>query len=139
MTVNPYLNFDGNTEEAFHFYAEVFGTEFSALERFGDSEAREQISPSEYGKIMHIALPLGNGATLMATDTLKSFGQTLEAGNNFYISLSPESESKTDTLFQALSDGGEVLVPMHKAFWGSYFGVCKDKYGVQWMMKMDLK
>ncbi len=130
---NPYLNFNGNTEEAFNFYKSVFGGEFLALMRFSDNDACGPIAENDKNKIMHIALPLGDGTVLMATDALESMGQKVVFGNNIYIALSPDSKEETDRLFNGLSEGGKIEMPMQDMFWGDYFGTCADKFGVQWM------
>ena len=136
--MNPYLNFAGNTEEAFNFYKSVFGGEFTALMRFGDMPgcegAETQIGEADRDKIMHIALPIGNGNMLMATDSLESLGQKLNQGNNYYITLSPDTREEADRLFNGLSAGGRVEMPMADMFWGDYFGCFADKFGVQWMI-----
>ena len=142
-TINPYLNFKGNTEEAFNFYKSVFGGEFAALQRFGNMPGCDempegkQISEADKEKIMHIALPIGNGNVLMATDALESMGQTLIEGNNFSLSVSAESREDADTLFHGLSEGGKVEMPLADAFWGSYFGMTQDKFGIRWMVSYD--
>jgi PhnB protein len=136
-TINPYLNFLGNTEEAFNFYKSVFGGEFLALQRFKDTPEAGNISASDGEKIMHVALPIGKGNILMATDALESMGQKLEVGNNFYISISAESEEEATKLYNALSVGGKIEMPLDKAFWGAYFGMFQDKFGVQWMVNYD--
>src|SRR5688572_7710448 len=106
--INPYLNFNGNTEEAFNFYKKVFGGEFMALMRFKDNPQCDQMSERDKDRIMHIALPIGNGNALMATDALESLGQKVTAGNNFYIALSPESKEEAERLFNGLSAGGKI-------------------------------
>ena len=136
-TVNSYLNFNGNTEEAFNFYKSVFGGEFITVQRFKDTPEAGRIPASEQEKIMHIALPIGKGNTLMATDALESMGHPLTVGNNFYLSISAESEKEADKFFKALSAGGKVTVPLAKAFWGAYFGMFTDKFGIQWMVNYD--
>ncbi|HEX5172349.1 MAG TPA: VOC family protein [Cyclobacteriaceae bacterium] len=133
-TFNPYLNFKGNSEEAFNFYKSVFGGEFAAVMRFKDTPEAERVPAHEREKIMHIALPIGKGNVLMATDALESMGHTIQQGNNFHISIDADSEAEADNLFSALSVGGKVAVPMNKMFWGSYFGMFTDKFGVQWMV-----
>lgn len=134
ITVNPYLNFNGNTEEAFNFYREVFGGEFITLQRFKDTPEADKLSEQEQEKIMHIALPLGKGNILMATDALESMNQKLQQGNNFYICISAETEAEADDVFNSLSQGGKVEMDLQKTFWGAYFGMLKDKFGVQWMV-----
>jgi PhnB protein len=141
-TINPYLNFNGNTEEAFNFYKSVFGGEFAAVMRFGDVSQREgcegmKVAENELEKIMHIALPIGKGDVLMATDALESMGQKLTTGNNFSISLSTDSKEEAETLFNGLSQGGKVEMPLGDTFWGAYFGMLKDKFGVSWMVNYD--
>jgi PhnB protein len=135
--VNPYLNFNGNTEEAFNFYKSVFGGEFQALMRFGDNPGCAEIAEADKSKIMHIALPIGNGTILMATDALESMGQKLSVGNNFYICLSPASKEEADRLFNGLSADGKVEMPLQDMFWGDYFGSLADRFGVQWMVSYN--
>lgn len=136
--IHPYLNFAGNTEEAFNFYKSVFGGEFSALIRFKDMPMEEMpVAESEMNKIMHISLPLANNTILMGTDTLESLGQKLNVGNNTYMLLSMESKEEGDRYFEKLSPGGEVEMPMADVPWGSYFGSLKDKFGVLWMIDYE--
>ena len=136
-TINPYLNFDGNTEEAFNFYKSVFGGEFMALMRWKDAPEADKLPAGDREKVMHVSLPIWKGNVLMATDACKSMGRTLTVCNNFYISISPESEEEADRLFNGLSAGGQVTMPLHKAFWGAYFGMFTDKFGIQWMVNYD--
>ena len=138
---NPYLNFAGNTEEAFNFYKSVFGGEFAGVMRFGDGPGCDEmpIAEADKNKIMHIALPIGNGTMLMATDSLESLGQKLNQGNHFYICISPDSKEDADRLFNGLSEGGKVEMPLNDTFWGAYFGCFADKFGVQWMINYELK
>ena len=136
-TLNPYLNFQGNTEEAFNFYKSVFGGEFLILQRFKDTPEAGDIPENEQDKIMHVALSIGKGNTLMATDTLDSMGQTLVVGTNISLSISAESEEEADKLFKGLSVGGVIIMPLAKAFWGAYFGMLTDKFGIQWMVDYD--
>src|SRR6058998_192815 len=136
-TINTYLNFNGNTEEAFNFYKSVFGGEFITLQRFKDTPESERVPAGEKEKIMHVSLPIGKGNILMATDALESMGHSLKAGNNFSLSISTESEQEADKIFKGLSEGGKVDMPLGKVFWGSYFGLFTDKFGVQWMVSYD--
>jgi PhnB protein len=139
-TLNPYLNFAGNTEEAFNFYKSVFGGEFLAVQRFKDVPPEAgKIPDNEKDKIMHIALPVGKGNILMATDALESMGQKLTVGNNFHITIQPDSKEEADRLFNGLSAGGKVEMPLQDMFWGAYFGSFRDKFGVQWMINYDHK
>lgn len=133
-TANVYLNFNGNTEEAFNFYKSVFGGEFTSLQRFKDTPEADKLPETDRDKIMHVALPLGNGSILMATDGLESMGQKLTFGNNYHISLQAESKAEADEIFNRLSAGGEIAIPLAKMFWGDYFGMTIDKFGVQWMV-----
>ena len=135
--VNPYLNFKGNTEEAFNFYKSVFGGEFSMIQRFKDTPEAGQTAPADQNKLMHIALPIGNGNVLMGTDAIGPHGDNLKFGNNFHLSIHADSEDEVRKLFKALSTGGIVTVALEKMFWGSYFGMCTDKFGVQWMVGFD--
>ena len=136
-TINPYLNFNGNTEEAFNFYKSVFGGEFSMIQRFKDTPEAERTPAGDQNKIMHIALPVGKGMMLMATDALESHGHVVKQGTNFHLSVSTESEEETRKIFNALSAGGKVTVALEKMFWGAYFGMCTDKFGIQWMVNYD--
>lgn len=139
--INPYLNFLGNTEEAFNFYKSVFGGEFSALMRFKDVPAEmcegAKIAEHEREKIMHIALPISDGNVLMATDGLESMSENFEVGNNISLSINVDSKEETDRLYAKLSEGGSYQMPPADAFWGAYFGMCVDKFGVRWMFSCD--
>ncbi len=135
IAMNPYLNFNGNTEEAFNFYKSVFGGDFAVVMRFGDNPQCDQMTEDDKKRIMHIALPI-DGGMLMATDALESMGQKLNVGNNFYISLSPSTREDADRIFNGLSDGGKVEMPMSDMFWG-YFGSFTDRFGVQWMLNVN--
>ena len=132
--LNPYLNFAGNTEEAFNFYKSVFGGDFKFVQRFKDTPEGGKVPANEKDKIMHVALPVGKGNTLMATDALESMGQKLKPGNNFYLSLEAESKEEADKLFKGLSADGKISQPLADAFWGAYFGMLTDKFGIQWMV-----
>jgi PhnB protein len=99
-----------------------------------DTPDADRVPAAEREKIMHIALPIGKGVTLMASDTLDSMGQKLSVGNNFYLSISVDSRQEADRVFNGLSKGGKIEMPMQKMFWGDYFGMFKDKFGVQWMV-----
>ena len=137
-SINPYLNFNGNAEEAFNFYKSVFGGEFHMVMRMKDAPAEHRMHSKgeELEKIMHIALPIGNGNILMASDVPESF-QKIIFGTNFSISISAESDKETDRIFNGLSAGGKVTMPLSNTFWGSYFGMCTDKFGIHWMVSHD--
>lgn len=134
ITINPYLNFKGNTEEAFNFYKSVFGGEFSVVVRFKDMEPENKYPE----KIMHIALPVGSGNVIMGTDAVGKMGDDLVAGNNFFISINAQTKDETDNAFNALAVGGTVHVPVYKSEWGTYFGMLTDKFGIQWMVDCPL-
>src|SRR3954447_4796864 len=134
---NPYLNFPGTTEEAFNFYKSVLGGEFLVLQRFSDAPDSDKMPPDIREKIMHIGLPLGDGNVLMATDAIESMGYPLTVGNNFCISISPESKEEAERLFNGLSAGGKVEMPLQDMFWGAYYGSFTDKFGVKWMVNYD--
>lgn len=140
--MNPYLNFNGNTEEAFNFYKSVFGGEFAFVQRFKDVKDQpgcSNVPEQDMNKIMHIALPIGKTGMLMATDVLTSMGQPEVSGNNISIALSPDSKAEADKIFGGLSAGGQVIMPMGDMFWGAYFGMFIDKFGIQWMLNFDPK
>ena len=133
--LNPYLNFPGTTEEAFNFYKSVFGGDFAGgIFRFKDTPEADKLTLAEKEKIMHISLPIGKGNILMATDALESMGHKVTSGNNFHLSIGSESKEEADRIFYGLSAGGQVTMPMADMFWGDYFGMLTDKFGIQWMI-----
>jgi PhnB protein len=135
--INPHYNFNGNAEEAFNFYKSVFGGEFAMVMRFKDLASDDfVVSEKEANKIMHIALPIG-GNILMGNDVPESLGTTNERENRSKISIGVESKEEADKLFNGLSAGGEVEMPMADSPWGSYFGMFRDKYGIEWMIDFD--
>jgi len=136
--INPYLNFNGKTEEAFNFYKSVFGGEFTSIQRIKETPEAKNFPAQEQNCIMHVALPIGKNTILMASDILESMGHKLTPGNNFSISVTAESEKEADKIFNGLSAGGKVTLPLEKTFWGSYFGMLTDKFGIQWMVSYDL-
>lgn len=138
-TINPYLNFNGKTEEAFKFYKSVFGGEFQTMQRMSETPFADKLPANERNLIMHVALPIGKTAVLMGSDIVESMGHKLNPGNNYSIAVSPDSEQETEKLFKALSAGGKVTMPLEKTFWGAYFGMCEDKFGIQWMVNYDFK
>ena len=139
-TINPYIHFNGNAEEAFTFYKSVFGGEFTTVARFKDlSNAEHPISEKEAEKIMHIALPIGKTSVLMASDTPEFMGKHNENETRSKISISAESKEEADKLFNGLSKGGKIEMPIGDSPWGSYFGMFRDKYGIEWMVDFDPK
>ncbi|GAA4795065.1 VOC family protein [Olivibacter ginsenosidimutans] len=133
MKLNPYLNFDGNAEEAFKFYQSVFGGELY-IQKMGETPGFENLPEEEKDLTMHVSIPIGDGQFLMASDCLKSAGHQLNIGNNNYISITPDSREEADRLFNELSAGGKIEMPMEDMFWGDYFGSFEDKFGVRWMI-----
>ncbi len=138
-TINPHINFNGNAEGAFTFYKSVFGGEFARVARFKDLASPEfPVAPNEADKIMHIALPIG-GNVLMGNDVPEFMGRTNENENRSKISINCESKEEADRLFNGLSVGGAVEFPMGDSPWGSYFGMFRDKYGIEWMVDYSSK
>ena len=133
-TLNLYLNFNGNTEAVFNFYKSVFGGEFASLQRFRDIPGGGKTAEADLDKIMHISLPVGNGSVLMGSDVVESMQDRARAGSNFYISIDADSKAEADRLFSGLSSGGVVEMPIQDAFWGSYFGMLEDRFGIHWMV-----
>ncbi|AQX05496.1 VOC family protein [Elizabethkingia meningoseptica] len=132
--LNPYLNFDGKAEEAFNFYKSVFGGEFlGEVHKMGNAPGTENLSEEAKNRVMHIALPVG-GDLLMASDIVPEFGQSLQLGNNNYVSIFPDSREEADRLFKGLSEGGTIEMPLEDQFWGDYFGCFTDKFDVKWMI-----
>lgn len=140
-SINPYLTFNGTCEEAFNFYKSVFGGKFPYLGRFKDMPAPDgkPIPASEGEKIMHVSLPISKESILMGSDSSEAFGHATIMGNNFSISISAFSQKEADRIYRGLSAGGKATMPMSKTFWGSYFGMLTDKFGIQWMLSYDEK
>lgn len=141
--VTTYLNFPGTTEKAFTFYKSVFKTEFSGngIQRFGDlpQEQGQAPVPEDIKKmVLHAELPILGGHVLMATDAPKEMGFTLEQGNNMHICLEPDSREETQRLFDALSEGGKIIMPLEDMFFGAFFGSCTDQFGINWMFNFKM-
>ena len=135
--INPHINFNGNAEEAFNFYKSEFGGEFARIMRFKDLASAEfPVAENEENKIMHIALPIGKNV-LMANDVPEILGRTNENENRSKIVISAESKEEADKLFNGLSAGGQIEMPISDSPWGSYFGMFRDKYGIEWMVDFD--
>ncbi len=138
--INPHINFNGNAEEAFMFYRSVFGGEFAKIIRYKDIPSPEfTIAERDANKIMHIALPVGSSNVLMANDVPEFMGEVNERENRSKISVSAESKEEADKLFNGLSVGGTIEMPIEDSFWGSYFGMFRDKFGIEWMVEFDPK
>jgi len=133
--INPHINFNGNAEEAFTFYKSVFGGEFTKVIRFKDLAGPEfPVAEKEENKIMHIVLPIGK-SMLMANDVPEIMGRTNENENRSKIVITAESKEEADKLFNGLSEGGNIEMPIADSPWGSYFGMFRDKYGIEWMVE----
>src|SRR5882762_465272 len=136
--INPHINFNGNAEEAFTFYKSVFGGEFAKIIRFKDLASPEFVIPAnEANKIMHIALPIGKHNVLIANDVPEFMGRVNESENRSKISVSAESREEADKIFNGLSAGGDIEGPIGDSPWGSYAGMFRDKYGIEWIVEFD--
>ena len=137
MNLSIYLNFGGDCRDAFEFYRSVFGGEFAIMQSFRDGPGDMGGMPEEeLDNVMHVSYPIGD-SVLMGSDVPSTFGAPHAPGNNFSVSLSPESREEADSLFAKLSDGGSVGMPMADMFWGSYFGACTDKFGINWQVNCE--
>lgn len=139
-TINTYLTFDGNCKKAFDFYKSVFGGDFLNVSTFDEMPPQEGMPPikeEEKNKIMHISLPISEETTLMGSDTGGEWANNFKQGNNFSISVSTDSMEEAERIFKAMSENGQVTMPMEKTFWDSYFGMLTDQFGVNWMVSFD--
>ena len=134
-TTNTYLTFNGNCEPAFDFYKSVFGGEFTYKGKFNEMPPQEGQTMSEEDghRIMHVSLPIGS-SILMGSDTGGEWAASFVQGNNFSVSVTADSKAEADKLFEGLSAGGHITVPISQTFWGDYFGMCADQFGIQWMV-----
>jgi PhnB protein len=137
-SVNAYVNYDGNCGQAFDFYKSVFGGDFQAKMKFADMPGTEAMSARERDLVMHVALPIGKSAVLMGSDWPSHLGPMVR-GNSFSVAIAAESQAEADKLFQGLSAGGQVTMPMSDAPWGAYFGMFTDKFGIQWLVNFEKK
>lgn len=139
-TVNIYLTFDGNCEEAFKFYQSVLGGELQ-FNRFSEMPDNPEypMKDEDKNKIMHVSLPISEETALMGSDIMENYGPPFVQGNNFSISVHPETKAAADRIFRGLSAGGNATMPLADAFWGSYFGMLTDKFGINWMVNVDLQ
>lgn len=137
--VNVYLTFNGTCMEAFNFYKSVFGGEFPYVGKFKDmpADAGKPVSEADADKIMHVSLPISNETMLMGSDVGGEWSPNFSVGNNFSISIGAGSKAEADKLFNGLSAGGQVTMPMNKTFWGDYFGMFTDKFGINWMVSFN--
>ncbi|WP_300675101.1 VOC family protein [Soonwooa sp.] len=138
-TTNIYLTFEGNCKEAFDFYKSAFGGDFPHVGKFGDMPEVDgkKISEEDKEKIMHITLPISKETVLMGSDAGTDWGRGLTVGNNFSIAINADSKEEADNLFNALSAGGKITMPLQETFWGAYFGMFVDKFNINWMMNYD--
>lgn len=139
-SINPYLTFLGNCEDAFNHYKSVFGGEFTYVGRFGEmppQEGQPAMSDNDKNKIMHISLPIGNDTILMGSDTGGEWAPQTVIGNNITMSVNADSKEQADRFFNQLSDGGRQTMPMNQTFWGDYFGMCTDKFQINWMISFN--
>lgn len=138
-SVNPYLNFEGNCEEAFNFYKQVFGGEFTYLGRFKDMPPKEgiELRAEDRQKIMHISLPISSDTMLMGSDTGGEWAPQLKIGNNISLSINTKSKDEANRIFNSLADGGIITMPIASTFWGDYFGMCTDKFDISWMVSFN--
>ncbi len=136
MALNVYLHFNGNCGEVFEFYRSVFGGEFDSFSTFREMPDPMGLPDNEMDSVMHVSYAMG-GVTLMGSDVPSAFAPPVEMGNNFSISYQTESREQTEDLFNKISEGGTVTMPLGDTFWGAYFGACTDKYGINWMFNND--
>lgn len=141
-TVNVYLTFDGNCKEAFDFYKSVFGGEFASVNTFSEMPPQEGMPPvpdDMKDRIMHISLPISEETELMGSDTGGEWAPDLKFGNNFSISVNTDDEAEARRIFNALSQGGNITMPLDKTFWNAYFGMFTDRFGINWMVNCNLE
>ena len=137
MPVLTYLNFNGNCREVLEFYRSVFGGEYMIMQTFGDGPDDMGIAESDKDKIMHATLMIGDGV-IMASDMPSGFGPPPVVGNNFSLTYPTQNKEETDELFGKMSEGGTVTMPVQEMFWGSYFGSCTDKFGINWQFNYEM-
>jgi len=138
-TVNIYLTFDGQCEEAFRYYESAFGKEIPYMGKFGDMPPQEGMPPLSEdvkNRIMHVSLPISSETVLMGSDTMPGMHE-LKKGNNYSVSINTFSREEAQNLFKKLSDGGKITMELQDTFWGAYFGMWEDKFGIQWMINYD--
>lgn len=137
MPFTPYLSFDGDCADAFDFYKSVFGGEFAVRSTFADAPPDMGVAEGDKSKIMHVSLMVGDDV-LMGSDVIKGMGgETPTPANSISVSYTPKSKADADAIYARLADGGSETMPMQDAFWGAYFGMCKDRYGVNWMLNVE--
>ncbi len=137
MYLNTYLTFHNKCRQAFEFYRSVFGEDFLFIQTFGDGSPDMAVPEDERDLVMHVSLPIGS-SVLMGSDTCSTFGPPPQVGSNFSITISPDSREDADRLLAGLSQGGNTVMPMADAFWGAYFGMCVDKFGIRWQVNFEI-
>jgi len=139
-TVNVYLTFDGNCEDAFNFYRSVFGGDFAYIGKFNEmpqQEVQPAMNEADGNKVMHVMLPISKETCLMGSDTGGEWAASFKQGNNYSISINADSKAEADKLFEGLSTVGQITLPMNHTFWGAYFGMFTDQFGINWMVNFD--
>lgn len=140
-TINPYLTFSGNCEDAFNFYRSIFGGEFDTVSKFKDMppDPKYPVSDDMKDRIMHISLPISKETILMGSDSSDSFGHATIMGNNITLSYNTRDVDDVKRVFEQLAEGGQIKMALDKTFWGAYFGMCTDKFGIHWMVNCELE
>lgn len=133
---NIYLNFNGNLEEAFNFYRDVFEGRYLELKKYAEMPHSDSLIPEDREKVMHAELHIDDNTILMGCDILEAWGQVMNRGTNFYINITPGSMEEGSSIFKKLSVGGEVQMPLQKTFWGAFLGTVTDRFGTQWMINI---
>ena len=135
--VNPYITFKGTCEDAYNFYKSVFGGEFQYIGRFGEMPDGDKMPEEAKNLIMHVSLPISKETILMGSDSSEAFGQVTTVGNNISVSINTDSKEEATRIFNGLSEGGKVTMPLELTFWGAFFGMFTDKFGINWMVNHD--
>ncbi|MCB9252329.1 MAG: VOC family protein [Flavobacteriales bacterium] len=141
MTLNPYLTFNGNCEEAFGFYKKVFKKEFAHISKFKDMPPSKEfpVAEADKEKIMHVSIQFDHGLSLMGSDASDTFGGGFKEGNNVTVSINVDKPEEAKRMYTELSDQGRIIVPYDKTFWGAYYGLFFDRFGIQWMVNCELE
>lgn len=137
LNINTYLHFDGEAEAAMNFYRSILGGDFIRMQRYKDMPGSSKIPPADRDRFIHISLELAGGLVIMASDVMASMETPYTPGNNYHICIQAESEKEADAIFNGLAAGGKTDMPMNKTFWGAYFGMCRDQFGIRWMINCE--
>lgn len=138
-SVHVYLNFPGTTRQALEYYEQVFGTRIAMIQTFGEATFMPNVPEAAKAKIVHAQLPITESVHIMASDVVEGFGPPVVWGNSFQVALVADDKAEADRVFAALAAGGRVTMPLANAPWGAYFGMCVDRFGVQWMVSLPGK